>query len=68
MKGWMNEVEKYNDDFIWKLTNEEAPNNVREFGLQFLSLSDNKKKIGWFINKLKNKEKSLDLILYFIFV
>ncbi|PKY35712.1 hypothetical protein RhiirB3_456947 [Rhizophagus irregularis] len=49
MKGWINEVEKYNDDFIWKLIYEEAPNNVREFGLQFLSLYDNKKKIGWFI-------------------
>uniref|UniRef100_U9SPT8 Uncharacterized protein n=1 Tax=Rhizophagus irregularis (strain DAOM 181602 / DAOM 197198 / MUCL 43194) TaxID=747089 RepID=U9SPT8_RHIID len=46
MKGWINEVEKHNDDFIWKLIYEEAPNNVREFGLQFLSLYDNKKKIG----------------------
>ncbi|PKC54097.1 hypothetical protein RhiirA1_477974 [Rhizophagus irregularis] len=59
MKGWINKVEKHNGDFIWK---EEDPNNVREFGLQSLSLSDNKKKSeGLFkiVNKLKNKRKSL---------
>ncbi|PKY41705.1 kinase-like protein [Rhizophagus irregularis] len=62
MKGWINEVEKHNDDFIWKLIYDEAPNNVREFGLQSLSLPDNKKKSeGFFkiVNKLKNKRKSL---------
>ncbi|PKK62005.1 hypothetical protein RhiirC2_791009 [Rhizophagus irregularis] len=43
-EAWVG-VEKHNDDFIWKLIYEEAPNNVREFGLQSLSLSDNKKNL-----------------------
>jgi hypothetical protein len=62
LKGWINEVEKHNDDFIWKLIYEEAPNSVREFGIQSLTLSDHKKKSeGLFkiVNKLKNKRKSL---------
>ncbi|CAG8680106.1 252_t:CDS:2, partial [Funneliformis mosseae] len=34
MKGWMNEMEKHHDDFIWKLVYEEAPSYVREFGVK----------------------------------
>ncbi|GBC22813.2 uncharacterized protein OCT59_026991 [Rhizophagus irregularis] len=80
MKGWINEVEKHNDDFIWKLIYEEAPNNVREFGLQFLSLYDNKKKIGCdksttgsqyvVLKQLKNSKNinGADFILQKIFI
>ncbi|CAI2169941.1 16883_t:CDS:10 [Funneliformis geosporum] len=53
MKGWMNEMEKHHDEFIWKLVYEEAPSYVREFGVQKIqdntqNLSSIKKKSdGW---------------------
>ena len=61
IKGWINEVEKHHDDFIWKLIYEEAPDNVREFGVQTLSTNIKKKSEGIYkiVNKLKNKRKSL---------
>ncbi|CAI2170289.1 2112_t:CDS:2 [Funneliformis geosporum] len=51
--GWMNEMEKHHDEFIWKLVYEEAPSYVREFGVQKIqdntqNLSSIKKKSdGW---------------------
>jgi hypothetical protein len=60
MKGWINEVEKHHDDFIWKLIYEEAPSYVREFGVQALS-GIKKKPEGFYkiVSKLRSKRKSL---------